>query len=193
MQNNRLCSLVLKRIMVCMHPLQPPSNLQERLKWYLSIEQLIISVTEYLNIEYLRISVTEYRIDADTGCRGTLLREYLIWATAAKGFDETINIQYAINIQYSICCFERKKFWIVKDVWLIPCERNRPLRGPIQICFFWPKTRIVGPHEVHWRQFWLSLHILNPFSNHQGPKGAFWAPIPIRGLHFWSEAALIEI
>ena len=23
---------------------------------------------------------------------------------------------------------------------LIPCERNRPLRGPIRIWFFWPKT-----------------------------------------------------
>ena len=23
---------------------------------------------------------------------------------------------------------------------VIPCERNRPLRGPIRIWFFWPKT-----------------------------------------------------
>ena len=27
-----------------------------------------------------------------------------------------------------------------KWLWLIPCERNTPWNGPIQICFFWPKT-----------------------------------------------------
>ena len=29
---------------------------------------------------------------------------------------------------------------IMKHTRLIPCERNRPLRGPIRIWFFWPKT-----------------------------------------------------
>ena len=62
------------------------------------------------------------------------------------------------------------------------------LRGSkIMFLRFWVKMGPSGPKNA------VFGHILDPLSNHQGPKGAFWAPIPFRGLNFWSQAALVEI